>query len=249
MAPVADPMFPMGVGLVDLSATHLLPFFPKWVYTALEGVAMVACLVWYWRICKKVPEAAMLLAVLPLFFAWLSFASYFYCVAYAMFIFMTLKKESNSSLYKEENAQLKHSIKQFHRIADKLHASTNKEETEAALSEINNLGEATQAALLKALSKEHESDAADIALALNELSPNKSVRKEARRTLIRMEEARLYPQWKPPVVRTPVASIPVSHPPRFWRGYITQAREEGEIQLILCWEQGFDYGDVRMFIF
>ncbi|TMD70419.1 MAG: hypothetical protein E6I91_00065 [Chloroflexi bacterium] len=162
---------------------------------------------------------------------------------------MARKKESTSSLSEEENAQLQLSLEQFHRIADELHASTNKEEAEAALGEINAMGEATQMALLKALSKEHESDAADIALALNELSPNKSVRKEARRTLIRMEEARLYPQWKPPVVRTPVASIPVSHPPRFWRGYITQAREEGEIQLILCWEQGFDYGDVRMFIF
>ncbi len=150
---------------------------------------------------------------------------------------MARKKESISSLSKEENAQLQVSLEQFHRIADKLHASTNKEEAEAALSEINKLGEATQVALLKALSKEHESDAADIALALNELSPNKSVRKEARRTLIRMEEARLYPQWRPPVVRTPVASIPVSHP------------QEGEVQIILCWEQGFDYGDVRMFIF
>ena len=162
---------------------------------------------------------------------------------------MARKKESISSLSKEENAQLQLSLEQFHRIADKLHASTNKEEAEAALSEINKLGEATQVALLKALSKERESDAADIALALNELSPNKSVRKEARRTLIRMEEARLYPQWRPPVVRTPVASIPVSHPPRFWRGYITRSREEGEVQIILCWEQGFDYGDVRMFIF
>src|SRR6266576_2657950 len=154
---------------------------------------------------------------------------------------MARKKESISSLSKEENAQLQVSLEQFHRIADKLHASTNKEEAEAALSEINKLGEATQVALLKALSKalskERESDAADIALALNELSPNKSVRKEARRTLIRMEEARLYPQWKPPVVRTPVASIPVSHPPRFWRGYITRSREEGEVQIILCWEQ------------
>ena len=91
IAPVADPMFPVGVGLVGVSATHLLPFFPKWVYTALEGGAMAACLVWYWRICKKVPEAAMLLAVLPLFFAWRSLGSYFYCVAYPMFILMAAK--------------------------------------------------------------------------------------------------------------------------------------------------------------
>ena len=33
----------------------------------------------------------MLLAVLPLFFAWRSLASYFYCVAYPMFILMAAK--------------------------------------------------------------------------------------------------------------------------------------------------------------
>ena len=92
LAPVADPMFPMGVGLVNLSVAHLLPFFPKWVYTAMEGMAMLGSLVWYWRICKKIPEAAMLLAVLPLFFAWRSLASYFYCAAYPMFILMAAKR-------------------------------------------------------------------------------------------------------------------------------------------------------------
>ena len=33
----------------------------------------------------------MLLAVLPLFFAWRSLGSYFYCVAYPMFILMAAK--------------------------------------------------------------------------------------------------------------------------------------------------------------
>jgi len=63
-----------------------------------------------------------------------------------------------------------------------------------------------------------------------------------------LEAAKVYPQWKPQVVRTPVASLPIAHPPRFWKGYVTQSREEGELQLILCWEQGLDYGEVRMFI-
>src|SRR5437588_7079468 len=91
LAPIADPMFPMGVGIINFSVTHLLPFFPKWVYSALEGGAMIASLVWYWRICKKFPEAAMLLAVLPLFFAWRSLASYFYCAAFPLFVLMAAK--------------------------------------------------------------------------------------------------------------------------------------------------------------
>lgn len=91
MAPVADPMFPMGVGIVDLSITHLIPFLPQGVYTALEAIAMVFSLVWYWRICRRYPEAAMLLAVLPLFFAWRSLPSYFYCAAFPLFILMVAK--------------------------------------------------------------------------------------------------------------------------------------------------------------
>jgi uncharacterized membrane protein len=93
MAPISDPMFPMGVGLINLSETHLLPYLPQTIYTLLEVAAMLLVLVWYWRICRKRPEAAMLLAILPLFFAWRSLPSYFYCAAFPVFILMTAKLE------------------------------------------------------------------------------------------------------------------------------------------------------------
>jgi hypothetical protein len=93
MAPVADPMFPLGVGLINLSETHLLPYFPETVYTVLEAVAMLLALVCYWHICRKRPEAAMLLAILPLFLAWRSLSSYFYCAAFPIFIVMMAKME------------------------------------------------------------------------------------------------------------------------------------------------------------
>jgi Glycosyltransferase family 87 len=86
LAPVADPMFPSGVGVVALGLTPALPPLPGVIYTALEVLAMLFCLMWYWRICKSRPEAAMLLAVLPLFFAWRSLPSYFYCAALPLFI-------------------------------------------------------------------------------------------------------------------------------------------------------------------
>ncbi len=88
LAPVIDPMFPMGVGLVGFSVTHLIPFFPKWVYTILEGAAMIGSLAWYWRVCKRMPEIAIILSVLPLFVAWRSLSSYFYCIAYPIFILL-----------------------------------------------------------------------------------------------------------------------------------------------------------------
>ncbi len=89
MAPIADPMFPLGVGFINLSINHLLPFFSSNVYSVLEGIGIVLSLIWYWRICKQRPEAAMLLAILPLFFAWRSLPSYFYCIAYPVFVLMS----------------------------------------------------------------------------------------------------------------------------------------------------------------
>jgi hypothetical protein len=91
MAPMADPMFPMGVGIVGLSTTPLLPLFPQMVYDVLELIAMLVTLIWYWRICKERPEAAMVLAIIPLFFAWRSLSSYFYCAAFPLFILMTAR--------------------------------------------------------------------------------------------------------------------------------------------------------------
>ncbi len=91
LTPLNKYMFPMGVGIVDLSITHLLPYLQQPIYTYLEAIAMLGSLIWYWRICRKHPEAAMLLAVVPLFLAWRSLPSYFYCAAFPLFILMAAK--------------------------------------------------------------------------------------------------------------------------------------------------------------
>ena len=92
LAPVVDPMFPLGIGFIELSINHLLPFFPTWVYAVLEVIAWFASLAWYWRLSKEHPESAMLLAVVPFFFAWRSLPSYFYCAAYSLFILMAARR-------------------------------------------------------------------------------------------------------------------------------------------------------------
>jgi hypothetical protein len=70
-------MFPEGSGLIALSVGKLLPFLPHAAYTLLEGLGMAATLIWYWRWGRERPEAAIVLAVLPLFLAWRSLPSYF----------------------------------------------------------------------------------------------------------------------------------------------------------------------------
>jgi hypothetical protein len=91
LAPVADPMFPMGVGIVNLSVTHLIPYLPERVYTVLQLVAFLVSIACYWRMSRARPESAIFFAVLPLFFNWRSLSSYFYCVAYPLFVLMVAR--------------------------------------------------------------------------------------------------------------------------------------------------------------
>lgn len=77
LAPMRDPMFPLGAGLIALAIAHLTPFLPRDAYVVLEVIGMAAALIWYWRWARVRPEAALVLATLPLFFAWRSLPSYF----------------------------------------------------------------------------------------------------------------------------------------------------------------------------
>ena len=90
LAPVRDPMFPEGTGLIALSTGKLLPFLPNGAYTVLEGLGMVGALLWYFRWGRVRPEAAMILAVLPLFLAWRSLPTYFYFCALPAALLLSL---------------------------------------------------------------------------------------------------------------------------------------------------------------
>lgn len=92
-APIADPMFPRGAGLIFLMIDRVLPFWPPLVYTALEGVAFVACIAVAWRARRTSPELGAVLAMLPLFFAYRSLFSYFFLLplfAFAALVRMPL---------------------------------------------------------------------------------------------------------------------------------------------------------------
>ena len=78
VGPVAEPMFPRGAGLVFLSANGVLPLFPATAYLALETVVGIAALAVAWRARHSSPELGVVLAMLPLFFAWRSLFSYFF---------------------------------------------------------------------------------------------------------------------------------------------------------------------------
>ena len=73
---------------------------------------------------------------------------------------MAKKKHTQITVSQEENTQAQHIFEQYHELAGKLRTSTQQEQAETALTEINNLPEGAQIALLKALSKELHTDAA-----------------------------------------------------------------------------------------
>src|SRR5450432_1412681 len=100
---------------------------------------------------------------------------------------MSRKKEAIPLLSEDENAQVHHLLENYQQIAQTLRQSTDLPHIENALSAINALSEAALIALLKAFAKENNTDAADVLLAINTVSAHKEARKEARRSLIRLE--------------------------------------------------------------
>jgi len=104
LAPMRDPMFPEGAGIIALSVGKLVPFLPREVYTTLEGLGMVGALLWYWRSGRQRPEAAMVLAILPLFLAWRSLSTYFYFCVLPAALLLALSRGLNTQETGESRA-------------------------------------------------------------------------------------------------------------------------------------------------
>lgn len=160
---------------------------------------------------------------------------------------MAKKKTTQISVSQEDSKQAQQMLEQYHQIANNLHESKDQKQAQTALTEINNMSEGAQIALIKALSKETNTDAADVLAAIDELSPTKNVRKEAKRSLIRLEETRIYPSWTPPIDQVPTVQFQApTGPLRFWKGIVTDTRDAGEVQLLLCFEREEDPREIRV---
>jgi Glycosyltransferase family 87 len=78
--PLSEPMFPRGAGIIFLGTNGGLPLLPSVAYLALEGLCAVVCLAVAWRSRRTSPELGVVLALVPLFFAWRSLFSYFFLI-------------------------------------------------------------------------------------------------------------------------------------------------------------------------
>jgi uncharacterized membrane protein len=80
IAPVTDNMFPLGVGIITIVTGGFVDIQSPLPFAILEVTIAVAAVVWYFFKCNRYPQTGLLLAVLPLFFAWRSLWGYFFYI-------------------------------------------------------------------------------------------------------------------------------------------------------------------------
>ena len=93
MAPVLDPMFPRGVGVVAFSIAGILPPNPV-IFMIMEAVVLALGALWYYRTGYRYPYVGLVLAALPFFFAWRSYSCYFYFASLLVFGLVLLEYRS-----------------------------------------------------------------------------------------------------------------------------------------------------------
>jgi tetratricopeptide (TPR) repeat protein len=94
------------------------------------------------------------------------------------------------------NTVVQQYLEQYHQLASEIRDSSDLDQAVLALESLFNVELTDQIVFLKVLAQESSSDAADVAQAINNIAPEKEVRKEARRALLRLESQDIYPQWK-----------------------------------------------------
>lgn len=159
---------------------------------------------------------------------------------------MAAHKKTQTEALQVDEARVQQLLARRQSFAEELHGSTSRVEAQGVLADIFTADEVTQLGLLKALARTRDVNAADLLLAVHELAPLKAVRKEARRGLLLLADVRMYPSWTPEPEPAAVSTLAVENAPRFWRGIVSETRESGEVDVVLCWEYGFEYGEARM---
>ncbi len=75
--PQSEPLFPMGMGLISLFTGHLLPYIMPRIFTLLELIALIGSLAAAVRWRASLGDDVLLLALVPLLFAFRSLPNYF----------------------------------------------------------------------------------------------------------------------------------------------------------------------------
>ena len=97
-SPMTEPMFPLGVGFISLVTSGLIDMQSSLPFSILEVIVLIIAVIWYFKNCVRYPESGLVLAVLPLFFAWRSLWTYFFYIAIIILARMLLKEPNQSQV-------------------------------------------------------------------------------------------------------------------------------------------------------
>jgi hypothetical protein len=98
LVPQADPLFPIGYGLISLGLSGVVPLVSSHLWTALEFAAWSALVLWQWRARSARMEDGLLLALIPLWLAWRSPMNYFALIpALALWIVATRARTASQA--------------------------------------------------------------------------------------------------------------------------------------------------------
>jgi hypothetical protein len=105
LTPMTANFFPLGVGIITLVTGGYLQIESPLIFSLLAILVGVIGVVWYWFNCWRYPHSGLILAVLPLFFAWRSLWPYFFYFDVILITAIILDEYANSIRNKVDNRQ------------------------------------------------------------------------------------------------------------------------------------------------
>ena len=109
-----DPLFPGGIGIVAPAIGGLWPLWPPMVYAGLELGSWLGLIIWQAR-RREVTSDGLVLALIPLFFAWRSFGTYFALVPLlALWLIASRMRDRAPTLHAEKRSMQGKRIAAWH---------------------------------------------------------------------------------------------------------------------------------------
>jgi uncharacterized membrane protein len=90
--PLTGDLFPSGVGIATLVMAGIVNIKSSMPFLVMELAVLLAGGIWYYRNCRRYPNTGLVLAVLPLFFAWRSGWSYFFFIDIILLVAILLNE-------------------------------------------------------------------------------------------------------------------------------------------------------------
>jgi len=97
-APVLDNLFPLGVGVVSFVTAGFIDIQSPLIFTIMEIIVLLSAAIWYFYNCRCYPYTGLVLAGIPLFFAWRSLPAYFLYIDIIILLVIIINEYSSKAM-------------------------------------------------------------------------------------------------------------------------------------------------------